>query len=428
VVTLPKRFPSVAFYGNNLDVGYRFVRCLSRQGWKARLFCIRYPTKQEYHEWWSNEPLDEALISHIDVADFGLYRLGRLTRSPEIRDLYDKVRQFDVLIVTENGPALFSELIDVPKIFFSFGSDLQTLPFLLRTKADLRGRAMRSLSGFGKAWREWLELVGYIFQQSRQRRGIRQACRLICSTHQLPLTKRLSVPRSQVELSLNIPMNADMLADVPADEIARARARYGSYDVVFFHPTRHLYLPLDGDAFLKDNHKLLHAYARFARETRLRVRLLLIRKGRPQDLAESEQIIARLGIADCIEWLPEMSNRALRALYSLENVVVCDQFNPNIAMLGSIGRETSFYGRPLITAFGEHNKEAYAHDWPPHVYAAATVDSIVEALRSVASLSNDERRALAVGACEWFRRNLDERALMPKYMHLIEQVATEARA
>ncbi len=418
--------PRVAFYGNNLNVGYRFVRYLSQAGWHAHLYCIKYPSQQEQHHWWSKEPLESELVTY--VPDFTLCRVCRLTSAPEIRALYDQVRHFDVLMVAETGPALFSELPEVPKIFFSFGADLQLLPFLVKRKADLVGRVRRSLRGPRAAWVEFLELVGFARQQQRQRKGIRQARKLILSTHQLPLAEQLGIPRERVELSLSIPMNVDMLRDVPETEVERLRAQYGRLDTVFLHPTRHMYLRLDGDVYLKDNDKLLRAFARFVHRTQCRTRLLMVRKGRAEDLSESERLVARLGIGAQVEWLPEMSNRTLRAFYSLDNVVVCDQFNPNIAMLGNIGREASFFGRPLITAFGSHNLAAFADDWPPHVFAADTENAIEQALHAASSLDAAAREELAQQARAWFDRNLDDRVLMPKYMRLIQEVAAEGRA
>lgn len=422
----PTKFPSVAFYGNNLNVGYRFVRYLSRQGWHAHLYCIHYPSRQEQHDWWSNEPPQQELITY--VPDFALGRAQRLAGTPEIRALYDQVRRFDVLIMAETGPALFSELLGIPKIFFAFGADLQLLPFLLKRKADLVGRAWRSLRGPRAAWTEFSELVAFAHLQRRQREGIRQARKLILSTHQLPLAEQLGIPRERVELALSIPMDPNLLSDVPETEVQRLRVRYDAFDKVFLHPTRHMYLRRDGDVYLKDNDKLLRAFARFVRRSQCRTRLLLVRKGRAEDIAESERLIADLGLADHIEWFPEMSNRTLRAFYSLDNVVVCDQFNPNIAMLGNIGREASFYGRPLITAFGNHNLAAFAHDWPPHVLAADTEDAIEDALRTVARLDVAAHAELGQRTREWFDRNLSEQALMPKYMRLIEDAAAGARA
>lgn len=419
----PSKFPKVAFYGNNLNVGYRFVRYLNQAGWDAHLYCIHYPNQQERHEWWSNEPQQEELITY--VPDFTLGRIRRLTRTPEIRALYDELRRFDVLIMAETGPALFSELLDVPKIFFAFGADLQLLPFLLYRKAGLAGRIWRSLRGPRAAWLEFWELVGFAQLQRRQRAGIRQARKLILSTHQLPLAEQLGIARERVELALNIPMDPHLLMDVPTADVQRLHARFSGFDKVFLHPTRHMYLRLDGDVYLKDNDKLLRAFARFVRKSHLRVRLLLVRKGRREDIAESERLVAELGLADHVEWFPEMSNRTLRAFYSLDNVVICDQFNPNIAMLGNIGREASFYGRPLITAFGYHNMAAYAHDWPPHVFAADSEDAIEAALHTAAALDDAAQAALAQRTREWFDRNLSEQALMPKYMQLIEKVVAE---
>jgi glycosyltransferase involved in cell wall biosynthesis len=428
----------VAFYGNNLNVGYFFVRLLAERGVDATLFCIDYAYAQEHHDWWTDRGLDMRLVRFLGTKGFDIGAPQRLAERQDIRALYEEVGRYDVLVFMQEGPAVFSELTGPRKIFLSAGGDLQQLPFLLRLYArpgDMLDRARAGLAGaLGGDWkavgasRQWFaELPRLARIQARQRAGLRQCAAFVCACHQTALFRRLRLDRSKLHY-LMLPMDASVLDEVDRGLAAKLREQYAAHDAVFFHPTRQFYLRADGDAYLKDNDKLLYAYAKFLRTTTRPTTLLLADKGRQRDIEHTRRLIGRLELEKHVEWLPELPNKTLRAYYTLPNVVVCDQYNPRIAMLGNIGRETVYFGRPLITAYKDWNRLVHGDDFPPNVFPAETIEEILTAMRRTASLHPEDKERVAASARAWFLAHLDSRTVMPKYIELIVKTATRDAA
>jgi glycosyltransferase involved in cell wall biosynthesis len=419
----------IAFYGNNLNHGYFFVRNLARLGIEAKLFCIDYPYDQEHPWWWTDEKLDSNLVCSLKTKGFSLGTGRPLLTLSEIQELYDAVKQYDILMMMEDGPALFSELDGIKKIFFSAGGDLQLLPFLMdvyykpemimrellnNIKGIRRGGVRNSL----RRSYSYLKTVLYSTRiQSRQRKGLHQCHAMICSPHQRELIRRLGLDLDMVHY-LPFPMDGSVLSEVDEEEVAVLQRKYEGIDALFFHPTRQFYLRENHDPYLKDNDKLIYAYAKIVERTNRATRLLLLAKGREKDIACSQTLIEKLNLKNHVEWLPEMPGKKVRSYYRLPNVVVCDQFSPNLAILGNVGREASFYGLFTITAFAECNHLYYQDDWPPHVFPAHAVDEIVEGMLKVIGMNSAEKDALREKGVQWYSRNLDRDQLMPRFIDL----------
>ena len=427
---------NVAFYGNNLNFGYFFVRMLRRAGLRATLICPDYRYEQERHDWWTDDALRSEWVYPVPSVPIG--RPVPLRWLSVVRKLYGDFRSHDVLILAEEGPAVFSELREGPaKVFLALGFDLTHLPFYLRhylsVAAGARfyaGHLKWAARGDARALYEILrsfdrfprELPRRAMIQKRQRIGLRQCDRIVCGPHHAELLGRAGLDRDKVRF-LPLPMDTDVLADVDGRLAGRLEEQYADCDLVFFHPTRHYFLREDSDVFLKGNDKLLYAFARFIRRTEKRVKLLLVRKGREHDIREAGRLIAELDMEHAVEWLPEMPNKKLRAYYTLRRVVVCDQYSPRLAVLGNIGREASYFGRPLITAFRPWNRLRYGDDVPEHVFAAETADDILEAMEAVAALTPDEREDLRRAACAWFGRNHAQESVLEGWIDLISSCA-----
>ncbi len=421
--------PKIAFYGNNLNFGYFFVKHFTEFGLQAKLFLIEYPCAQELHEWWTDKEVDTNIVRIVNSTGFKCGGRKRLRNIPEIRQLYEEVKAFDVIMMMEDGPALFSELEGVKKVFLSAGADLQIFPFLLRVCYSPKDVLKKLMSNLGlvllgnmkamfNSYSYICEILSNFRFQSRQRKGLHQSDALICAPHQKVLIDQLNLCHNKIHY-LTAPMDTSILAEIYQDMVCLLEKKYADLDILFFHPTRQFYLKEYNDKFMKDNDKLLYAYARFLKNTTRRVRLILILKGREKDIAHSQRLIRQMNLEDYVEWLPEMPNKKLRAYYSLEKVVVCDQYSPNLATLGNIGREATFYGKILITAFADWNKAYYGQDLPPNVFPAHTIDNIFSAMKKVTSLSREEIEKLRYAAILWFHRNLAKETLLPKYIDLI---------
>lgn len=433
----------VAIYGNNLDTGYRLVRFLRAHGIAAKLFCRRYHYDQDVHRWWDDEAPDPELAEFLQLDDFPAGTLKPMRRVPAIADLYRKAAAYDVLILSEDGPAIFSAMNGVPRLFLSYGADLQVLPVLIGTQWTVAQSARALIeawagkisnprwSAFGRARTQLVSelhsLVRLGMTQARQRAGIADADRVVCFPYQKAHAAALGVPEHRFVTDLPIPMDAELLSTCKPAGIEAMLERLSGYRLVFFHPTRQFYLPIHGTRFLKGNDRLIRAFARFARKRAPHgSRLVLVRKGQAQDIAESERLIRGLGIEGLCEWVPEMENKQLRAVMALPNVVVCDQFDERIAAIGNIGRESCFFGRILITALSELNATAFT-TLPPNLVSATTEDDITTALETVYDLPEARRAELCASAKAWFSEHLDWRRVVPRYVDLLQDMAQSRR-
>ena len=209
--------------------------------------------------------------------------------------------------------------------------------------------------------------------------------------------------------------------------VKRLRKKYADRELVFFHPSRQLFLKRNrhSDRFNKRNDTLLHGYARYLSRADKKTVLVLVEKGPDEDIAAAKRLIGNLGIGDHVEWIPEMSNKKLRAYYLLDQTVVCGYFNKHIQRLSNVGREASFYGRPLITGYGDFHRLLYGDDQPPHVFPAVTAGQVLDAMTRLAAMSPEDRRAMGEAATAWFMRHHTFEAVLPRYIEMFEKVLRE---
>jgi glycosyltransferase involved in cell wall biosynthesis len=416
----------IAFYGDNLHAGYRFVSLFREHGADAVLFRNRAVFAQEGTAWWSSEPEDARLVREIpDVVSAAQRSLGTPRK---LRALHDELRGYDVVMAMEDGPGLLCDLKGVPLVFVSQGWDLQVLPFAFEQRLrdlarKMTERARQRHFPVADVLSELRVVAGGVLTQTRQRRGIRRAARILCAPYQRPLVVALGCAMDRVSY-LPFPVDARELARVDHERIEALRARYDAFDLVLLHPTRQLFDRSRADEFLKDNDKLLRGFAAFRRDRpQVRSRLLLVEKG--PDVPAAKRLLADLGLESHVEWHAEMPNTELRAFYSLPNVVVCDQFGDRIGGLGSIGREASFYGRCLVTTFTEENVLRYGADMPRHIFPAQADEQVRASLVTLADLSASARADLALSARGWCERNYEQAHVVPKYLRLLGEVRRE---
>lgn len=428
----------VGIFGNNLNQGYFLASLLRELGHDARVFLRDGAHPQDEHEWWSREAIDESLVERVGpVPD--LSHGGSLLDLPDIKALYRKAEKYDVLLLREEGPALFSELREIPRVFASQGADLQLWPFWLTVYysppaliGQLRGAISAAQASSKPRARLLLERANHLARsyryfrlvQQRQREGIAACTRLIIFPYQQWLADKLGVPAESVRyvpLPSTPPEVLDESAPSLHDETLR---RLSDRDVVFLHPTRLFFLRHDGNRFLKDNDKLLRAFARFAAAGARSATLALFEKGRPEDIAAAHQLVRRLGIDRQLIWLPEMPNHALRWLFRLPNVVMCDQYSPFLNSLGNLGRESVFFGLPLITSYDGTDDPMYTRA-PPNVLLGNSDETVLHSLHRAARMTPADRAKLREDCARWYAENLDPRKNAARYVEICrEAIAT----
>lgn len=415
----------IAFYGNNLNQGYNFTELFASAGHEAKLLLHDYYFKQEQAGWWQDS-VNTKLIHKFDFYDAFTGAEDFDVRSeelPRLSVLYDYVKKekFDAIFMMEDGPAVFAGLQGPKKIFISAGYDLQVIPFFLQRLCPWYKTAL-NLFGYRNERREEYFKTRRFYRgfQERQRAGISECHAVVCSPHQYNLLRTLKYP-AQSTHSIPFPVKNDVYSQQDSLWLDSLRDKYKEIDILFFHPTRQFYLKLDRNIYLKDNDKLIYAFAEFAKYTKKRVRLAAVDKGRKEDIAHSKELVRKLNIEHLVEWLPEMSNIQLRSYYALDNVVVCDQYSPSLAIFGSIGREASWYGRLIITAYKSWNTHYFGLDDPPHVFPAITTGEIISAMQRVEQLSAEDKSSRSNLGQQWGRRNFGTDQVIPRFLKLITQ-------
>lgn len=161
---------------------------------------------------------------------------------------------------------------------------------------------------------------------------------------------------------------------------------------IFFSPTRHHWLDKSG-SWAKGNDILLRAAGILAAEGH-DFRLHLVEWGK--EVSASKALIAELGLADKVVWLPTMQKRQLWEAYCTAHAVV-DQFV--LPALGGVGFEAMALGRRLITAI-DHDQLNRFFGAPPPCLAASTVSACEAQLRRVIADPLDAG-GLGAAAARW---------------------------
>lgn len=415
----------IAFYGNNLNQGYNFTELFANAGQQATLLLHDYYFNQEQTAWWQDS-VNTSLIKKFDFHDaFTATEDFDVTSQqlPRLRDLHDYVKKekFDAIFMMEDGPAVFAGVEGPRKIFLSAGYDLQVIPFFLQRLCPWYKTVKMFCNARNERREEYFRTRKFYRKfQERQRSGIHQCHAVVCSPHQYNLLETLKYPSQSIH-SIPFPIKEDIYGQQDSVWLEMLKDKYKDTDILFFHPTRQLYLNLDSNIYLKDNDKLIHAFSEYAKATNKKVRLAAVDKGRQEDLAHSKQLVRKLNIEHLVEWLPEMSNIQLRGYYALDNVIVCDQYSPSLAILGNIGREASWYGRLIITAYKSWNTYYFGADNPPHVFPAITTGEIISAMQSIEQLSAEDKSSRSHLGQKWGRRNFGTDQVIPRFLSLITQ-------
>lgn len=163
---------------------------------------------------------------------------------------------------------------------------------------------------------------------------------------------------------------------------------------VIFSPTRQHWKDKSG-SWTKGNDVLFRAAARLAAEGH-DFRLHLVAWGKEID--DSKALIAELGIAEKVVWLPTMQKRELWEAYCTAHAVA-DQFI--LPALGGVGFETMALGRRLITAIDEAQLTHFFGEAPPCL-SASTVEECIAQLRRVIADPQDEA-GMGAAAQRWMQ-------------------------
>lgn len=164
---------------------------------------------------------------------------------------------------------------------------------------------------------------------------------------------------------------------------------------VIFSPTRQHWRDKSG-SWTKGNDVLFRAAAIIASEG-YDFRLHLVEWGK--EVADSKGLIAELGIADKVVWLPMMKKIQLWEAYCKAHAVA-DQFT--LPVLSGVGFETMVLGRRLISALDETQFAKFFGEAPPCL-GASTVEECATQLRRVIA-DPEDRQEIGTASRDWMLR------------------------
>lgn len=305
------------------------------------------------------------------------------------------VSGFDVLVGCGSAPAYLDKAGIRLDMFVPYGSDFFELPFHLQ---GFRRRAPLST----------LELP------FRQRRGIRRA-RSILGDRSLAYddaTKRLSYRGERIFESL--PMIYTPLyspATLPAyygrshwyAELAALRART---DVLVVHHARHIWGTEFGFWQAKGNDKLVRGLAAAAKaRPDARFGLVMLEYG--PEVERTKALVAELGLADRVLWLPLTARKEIMIAMSLADVG-CGEFANSWLSCGTI-YETLAMGKPLLN---RRDDELYTSFFP-ELYPLMNVRSEADVASHLADYVDRPEHWKAVGEAgrAWHQRYAVDRPL-----------------
>jgi len=409
----------IHLYGNILNNAYTLACFLRKRGIEAVVF-VDHSSESQNLPFWENPLLKkESLPSWIRMVNLMSWRgpLGGMQR------FFREFNQCDLIHTFGYGPIWARR----PFVFQSYGSDLSDYPHdsfrNINLQQGLRGLWKNDGSGnFG--------LMGSVLGPL-QKRGLRRATHIIYSmprqVHPDGELNRLKLDQPRTFLPLMQDFTRYKKCPVP-DEFKQL---VKGYDLIFFHPSRHVYNR--GGLFdEKGNDKALRAYARFEKETSVKTLLLTIEKG--WDVDKSKRLVQELGIKN-IHWFQQMNKERMREIYSLEKLVVLDQFQTHpitrdLGFFGSIGLEAMGMGALLVTNFQKKKLtpflDGYFDSFPP-VFSALSENEILEQIRLIAKLSPENWQKHSITCRDWVVRYFHWDNVIDHYISIYHSVLKQRK-
>jgi glycosyltransferase involved in cell wall biosynthesis len=185
-------------------------------------------------------------------------------------------------------------------------------------------------------------------------------------------------------------------------------------DFIVFHPSRQHWEERRHPDWEKGNDLFLRGFARLVQEVAPRASAVLVDWGQKVD--DSKALIAELGIASRVLWIPTQGNRRMSE-YVAACDVLADQF-----WLGAFGSTTPkafLHGRPALLYLDEERHRWCMPELPP-VLNAKLPDEVFEALREVYE-SADRGQELGARSRAWYDRYHSNRVIVQRFAEVLAE-------
>lgn len=408
----------VNIYGNTLNSGLILTEEIRKKGIDAILFLDKWSPLEQDYPWWDNPHYHkDNLPTWIRFYDS---KINFLYSSSQLKILIEDFSQCDVALVSGYGPIL-ARKAKVPYVFFSVGSDLNSIDFRMELKkvfldsSTLKGRLRKLVKCFTYTPLQKAAVINakaIIIGMGYQQKSFIDKFGLTDKSYLLPFPKDI----------------ASYGLEHPDNELNN---KYSKYKVLFYMISRLSWKSLWND--LKGNDKFLRAYVRFVKKHNPNSLLFLPNKG--IDIAESKKIVEEIEKSGHVKWMDNMPKHELKKFQSLPNLVGVDNFwhdkwyerfkehkDRPVVGFGFGSLEILSSKRPLITAFFDH--DLYDGEQPP-IFHAFSEDEILEQLEKIYSMSKQE--LLQIGekgydfAYKWHERSI----AVDRFIMVLEEVYKE---
>jgi glycosyltransferase involved in cell wall biosynthesis len=378
----------ILFFGNQGNTGYRFGRWLREAGYEVKLLIpdnLKY--ERSYPEW-EDPALKDQYPEWIQI-----YRENRYPYLFLNAFVRKTARDYDLVMVT--GFHILPLLkLDKPLVFLPVGADLSQMPFWT-------GRWVEEL----EAWL-YRRRIGKLSLILTEQEDCIWAARLLGVGDKVRRFPFL-IDLNQINHSVN-------------NELAlQLSEKYQAYDRIFFNPSRKNLDPARRD--YKGAEKLLRAFKRYIEDYQSS-RVLMISGLHGLHKEEYRNMVTEMKLDSHIEYTGQLALPDLYAYYSLDNVVVFDQFTENLNTLGGIQREAMAMGCPVVSSTDVYTRQFIAGYGPGcPLIPAFDEEEILNAMKKLTRLEQEEMDQYRESVKNWALRYLHYENRMSRFTGLLEE-------
>ena len=175
-------------------------------------------------------------------------------------------------------------------------------------------------------------------------------------------------------------------------------SRFGA-DVIIIAPARQNWK-------IKGNQKYIRAFARLLKSG---VRAALIIPAWGQEIERSKLLCRELDIAECVRWIPPMSEPLLARHYRAADIVL-DQFQ--LGVFGLISAKAMACGRPVLTSY-DHSHHEWCFSERAPVISCDDDEHISAALTELAA-SPEKRHRVGQASRDWIMKHHSKKIVVQK--------------
>ncbi len=194
------------------------------------------------------------------------------------------------------------------------------------------------------------------------------------------------------------PINEEFSGDIEESKRLREElhTRTAS-DFIVFHPARHHWSDERNPNWEKKNDTFIIGFAKFVKEVNPSGAAIFVNWG--YKLAESRELLEKLGVADRVLWIEPVPHRKM-IRYIMATDLLADQFW--VGSFGSTMPKALAFGAPAMQYFNEEIHRWCLPEMPPLINTK-TSDDVAEGLRRI-YMDNEWRQELIIKGREWYRR------------------------